>query len=404
MLKTGGPVFLTCLMFAGCAGKSSTPAPTKKGGEGVPVTVTKVVRKDVPVEIQVIGNVEAYATISVKAQIGGELQKAYVNEGDYVKSGDLLFEIDPRPYEAQLNQAAATLARGNALLSQAQANLAREMAQANYAKAQAGRYAALMKEGVISKDQSEQVRSNAEAVEQAVTADQAAIESARAEIASAKAAAETIRVQLNYTKIRSPIDGRTGNLTVKQGNIVTANSMELMTINKVQPIYVTFSVPEAQLPAVKKYMAQGRLRVTATPQDDPTSAETGTLTFVDNSVDMTTGTIKLKGTFPNTDRKLWPGQFVRVVLRLATQPNALVVPNQAVQTGQDGTFVFVMKPDRTVEARPVVTGARIDQDLVIEKGLEPNETVVTEGQLRLAPGMRAQVRDASGAPVRRKKQ
>ena len=150
-------------------------------------------------------------------------------------------------------------------------------------------------------------------------------------------------------------------------------------------------------------MTQGKLRVTATPQDDPTSAETGALTFVDNNVDMTTGTIKLKGTFPNTDRKLWPGQFVRVVLRLTTQPNALVVPNQAVQTGQDGTFVFVMKPDRKVEARPVVTGARIDQDLVIESGLEPNETVVTEGQLRLAPGMRVQVRDASGAPGRRKK-
>lgn len=403
MLKTGGPIILACLMFTGCASKSSTPPATKKGGDGVPVTVTKVVRKDVPVEIQVIGNVEAYTTISVKAQVGGELQKAYVNEGDNVKSGALLFDIDPRPYEAQLNQAAATLARGNALLSQAQANLAREKAQANYAKAQASRYAALMKEGVISKDQSEQVRSNADAVEQAVTADEAAIESARAEIASAKAAAETIRVQLNYTKIRSPIDGRTGNLTVKQGNIVTANSMELMTINKVQPIYVTFSVPEAQLPSVKKYMTQGKLRVTATPQDDPTSAETGALTFVDNNVDMTTGTIKLKGTFPNTDRKLWPGQFVRVVLRLTTQPNALVVPNQAVQTGQDGTFVFVMKPDRKVEARPVVTGARIDQDLVIESGLEPNETVVTEGQLRLAPGMRVQVRDASGAPGRRKK-
>lgn len=403
MLKTGGPLILACLMFTGCASKSSTPPATKKGGDGVPVTVTKVVRKDVPVEIQVIGNVEAYTTISVKAQVGGELQKAYVNEGDNVKSGALLFDIDPRPYEAQLNQAAATLARGNALLSQAQANLAREKAQANYAKAQASRYAALMKEGVISKDQSEQVRSNADAVEQAVTADEAAIESARAEIASAKAAAETIRVQLNYTKIRSPIDGRTGNLTVKQGNIVTANSMELMTINKVQPIYVTFSVPEAQLPSVKKYMTQGKLRVTATPQDDPTSAETGALTFVDNNVDMTTGTIKLKGTFPNTDRKLWPGQFVRVVLRLTTQPNALVVPNQAVQTGQDGTFVFVMKPDRKVEARPVVTGARIDQDLVIESGLEPNETVVTEGQLRLAPGMRVQVRDASGAPGRRKK-
>jgi len=171
-----------------------------------------------------------------------------------------------------------------------------------------------------------------------------------------------------------------------------------MTINQVQPIYVTFAVPEAQLRPIKRYMAEGKLQVIAVPQDDEASKETGILTFVDNNVDMTTGTIRLKGTFPNADRKLWPGEFVRVTLRLTTQPNALVVPNQAVQTGQDGPFVFVVKPDRTVESRPIATGSRIDEDMVVERGLEAGETVVTEGQLRLAPGTRIQLRDNRGTP------
>jgi multidrug efflux system membrane fusion protein len=180
---------------------------------------------------------------------------------------------------------------------------------------------------------------------------------------------------------------------VKLGNVVNANSMDMMTINQVQPIYVTFAVPESQLPSIKQYMAGGKLPVIASPQDDTASKETGVLTFVDNGVDPTTGTIKLKGTFANVDRKLWPGQFVRVVLRLTTRQGALVVPNEAVQTGQEGQYVFVVKPDRTVESRVVITGARINQELVVEKGLQAGETVVTEGQLRLAPGSRIQVRD-----------
>jgi multidrug efflux system membrane fusion protein len=393
-------VAAACLISIGCASKGS-PAPTgKKGAGDVPVMVAKVTQKDVPVEIQVIGNVEAYSTISVKAQVGGQLTKVSFHEGDYVKKGDLLFTIDERPFQAQLHQAEATLAKDTAQLSQARANLARDTAQEKYARAQSGRYAQLVKEGVVSKDQSEQIGANADAISQAVSADQAAIESAQAEIESAKATLENVRLQLAYTTIRSPIDGRTGNITVKQGNVVMANSMDLMTINEVRPIYVTFSIPEAQLPAVKRYMAAGRLLVTATPQDNGDERETGVLTFVDNAVDTTTGTIKLKGTFPNPDNKLWPGQFVRVTLRLATQSNALVVPNQAVQTGQDGSFVFVVKPDRTVEARPVVTGARIDQELVVEKGLASGETVVTEGQLRLAPGSRVQVRDGREIPGR----
>jgi multidrug efflux system membrane fusion protein len=295
-----------------------------------------------------------------------------------------------------LNQAVANTARDRAALGQAQANYAKDDAQARYADTQAKRYADLAKGGIISRDQAEQLRANADAVAQAVAADQAAIESAKAAIGAGQAAVDQIKVQLGYTTIRSPIDGRTGNLTVKLGNVVNANSMDLLTINQVEPIYVTFSVPEAQLNQIKGYMAQQKLLVHARPQQETGAEETGTLTFIDNAVDPTTGTIKLKGTFSNNDHKLWPGQFVRVTLQLTTQHNAVVIPNEAVQAGQNGQFVYVVKEDRTVEARPVTTAQRVDQDMVIQSGLEGGETVVTEGQLRLGPNSKVAVRDGRG--------
>ncbi len=388
------------LALTGCSGKPApTTAAAKKGdGGGAPVVVAKVTTKDVPVDIQVIGNVEAYSAIAVKAQVGGELTRVSFKEGDYVKTGDLLFTIDPRAIRAQLQQVEANLMKNNAQLQQAQANLARDIAQQKYAEAQAARYAKLMAEGVISKEQSEQMRTNASAMLQGVEADKAAIESAKAEIAATQATVENVRVQLGYTEVRSPLDGRTGSINVKQGNVVTGSSVDLTTINQVQPIYVTFSVPESQLRPVKRYMELNKLQVIAMPQDDEGTKETGVLTFVDNNVDMSTGTIKLKGTFRNDDRKLWPGEFVRVTLRLTTQANAMVIPNQAVQTGQDGPFVFVVKADRTVESRPIATGARLNEEMVVERGLEVGETVVTEGQLRLAPGTRIQLRDNLRAP------
>ena len=409
MLRNLCVIGVSLLFLYGCSGGASTsgapPGGGAPGGRGgrrggaagdVPVTVAVASQKDVPVEVQVIGNVEAYSTISVKAQVGGQLTVVSFKEGDYVKTGDLLFTIDQRPLEAALSLATANLARDEASLGQAQANLSRDTAQNKYTEANAARYAELFQSGVVSKDQSEQLRASADASGQALAADKAAIASAQAAIGASKAAIDNARVQLGYTSIRSPIDGRTGNLSVKQGNVVMANSQELVTINQVEPIYVTFSVPEAQLTAIKRYMGQQKLPVRAGPQDSPEDQETGTLTFIDNAVDMTTGTIKLKGTFTNSDRKLWPGQFVRVTLRLTTQPNAIVVPNQAVQTGQNGSYVYVVKQDRTVEMRPVTTGARVDQDMVVDQGLQLGETVVTEGQLRLAPGSRVVVRDGRG--------
>jgi membrane fusion protein, multidrug efflux system len=391
-------LILLAFFTQGCTNKS-TQAAGRRGDGAVPVVVATVSQKDVPVNIDVIGNVEAYSTISVKAQIGGELTKVSFHEGDFVKKDELLFTVDPRAYAAALSQAQANVSRDTAAQGQAEANLARDAANEKYAQAQAARYQKLFEAGVVSKEQADQMRSSADALEQTILADKASIESARAQIGASQAAIENAKVQMSYTTIRSPIDGRTGNLSVKQGNVVSGNTMELVTIAEVQPIYVTFSVPEAQLGDIKKYMAAGKLPVHATAQDDNTQSEVGVLTFIDNTVDSTTGTIKLKGTFPNENRKLWPGEFLRVTLRLTTHANAVVVPNQAVQTGQDGQFVYVVKDGKTVELRPVVTGSRIDQELVIERGLQPGETVVTEGQLRLAPGSTVQVRDGRERPA-----
>ena len=362
------------------------------------MTVATATEKDVPINVEVIGNVEAYSTITVKAQVGGELTKVFFHEGDFVRKNETLFTIDSRPYEAQLSQAEANLARDTAALGQAEANLARDTANEKYAQSQAARISKLFEAGVVSREQTDQARSSADALAQTLQADKAAIESARAQIVATKAAIDNVKVQLSYTTIRSPIDGRTGNLAVKQGNIVTANTSELMTIAEVQPIYVTFAVPESQLADIKKYMGQGKLPVSASPQDNSAQKDTGTLTFIDNTVDPSTGTIKLKGTFPNADRRLWPGEFVRVSLQLTTLKNAVVVPNQAVQTGQDGQFVYVVRPDKSVEMRAVATSTRMDQDLVIDRGLQVGETIVTEGQLRLAPDSHVQVRDGRPNP------
>jgi multidrug efflux system membrane fusion protein len=391
-------VLLSCIVLAGGAACGGTSAATGSGGGGrggrgrgdgggaVPVVTTVVTQKDVPVDIDGIGNVEAYSTISVRAQVVGLLTEVLFHEGDFVKKGDHLFTIDPRAFQAQLEQAEANLKRDEALLNQAEAQLARDAANAEYSQVTADRQAQLVQKGIISKDQAQQAAAAADSSAATVKADKASIESARAQVVSQEAAVNNAKVALTYTIIRSPLDGRTGNLAVKEGNLVAANTTELMTIAQIQPVYVTFSVPAVHLPTIKQHMAGDRLAVNASPQDPAAKPATGRLTFVDNGVDPTTDTIKLKATFDNADRSLWPGQFSRVTLHLSTLSQAIVVPGQAVQTGQDGQYVFVVKPDSSVEQRPITSGQRVNEEVVIDTGLRPGETVVTEGQLRLEPG------------------
>jgi len=391
---------VTALATGACTSGTSAETTTGsgrggRGGRGrggdsgpAPVVTAKVSEKDVPVDIAAIGNVEAYATISVRSQVTGQLTEISFQEGDFVKQGQSLFTLDRRPFEAALAQAEANLTRDKALLAQAEAQLSRDAANAEYQQLTAERQAQLNTRGIISKDQADQSRAQADATSAIVKADRAAVESAKAQLVAQEAAVENARVSLGYTVIRSAVDGRTGSVAVKVGGLVTANQTELMTVARVQPVFVTFTVPAVHLPTIKKHMSDGHLSVIAVPQDADAQPAIGTLTFVDNAVDMTTDTIKLKATVANPDRRLWPGQFARVTLRLATLPHAVVVPLQAVQTGQDGQYVFVVKPDSTVEQRPITTAQRVNDEVVIDKGLQTGETVVTEGQLRLEPGAR----------------
>jgi multidrug efflux system membrane fusion protein len=372
------------------------------GGGAQPVIVAKASTKDVPIDIDAVGNVEASSTIAVRSQITGTLESVGFHEGDFVRKGSLLFTIDRRPLEAALQQTEANLVRDQALANQAEAQLARDASNAEYQTLNAQRQAQLVERGIVDRNTGDQARAQADATTLAVKADRAAVESARAELTVQQAAVNAARVQLSYTTVRSPIDGRTSDLAVKPGNLVTANSTQLMTIAQLEPVFVTFSIPATHLPTIKRAATGVRLRAVATPQDDDSQPEEGQLTFWDNNVDPATDTIKLKATMLNWDRKLWPGQFVRVKLRLETMHDATVVPQQALQTGQDGQFVFVLQDNMTVEQRPVMVAQRVGDDVVIQSGLQPGETVVTDGQLRLEQGTKVQLADANGlAPAGR---
>lgn len=350
---------LAAVLLAGCTTRTAQTAPNF----AVPVTVAKAVQKTVPIELTAIGSADAYSNVSIKAQVNAVLEEVHIKEGQFVRKGDLLFTLDARPFQAALEQA--------------QANLARDKAQAELNEVQARRYEALFNAGVGSKEQLDQTRASADAQEAAVHADEAAVQSAQ--------------LQLDYCKIYSPIDGRTGALQVYPGNIVKQNDVPvLIVINQVTPIFIDFSIPEQYLGTIQKFMAQGKLAVQATPYGD-TQPEAGYLTFVDNTVDTTTGTIKLKATFENADHRLWPGQFSNVLLRLAEDENAIVVPSQAVQTGQRGDFIYVVNSDSSAEQRPVKVGRIVGQESVILSGIQPGETVVTDGQLRLIPGIKVQI-------------
>jgi membrane fusion protein, multidrug efflux system len=351
---------IVCAVSTACSGgKAAAPIASI-----VPVLAAIVEQKDMPVELHAIGSIEAYSTVSVKTQVTGQLTGVYFQEGKDVRKGDLLFTLDKRPFEAELNKQ--------------QANLEHDIAQAKLAHLDAERYAGLFKGGVISQQQYDQVQSRADELDAAVRADRAVVENAK--------------VQLVYCSIYSPIDGQTGTLMIHQGNMIKANDTPfLVNINQVRPIRVAFAVPEQFLADVKRFFATGKLPVQAAIQGDSRPA-IGALSFIDNTVDPATGTIKLKGEFANTDRRLWPGQFVNVTLVLHTQPNAVVVPTQAVQNGQQGQFVFVIKPDMTVEARPITVNRTTSGQAIIDAGLAAGERVVTDGQLRLVPGSKVSIK------------
>ncbi|HEY8184128.1 MAG TPA: efflux RND transporter periplasmic adaptor subunit [Thermoanaerobaculia bacterium] len=352
---------LLSAFFAFCSGTKQ-----KRADEKVPVTVAKVSQKDVPVQLRAIGNVQAFSNVSIRAMVGGQLTNVWFREGDDVRRGQRLFTIDPRPYQAALQQA--------------EANLARDEANYRNAQSEAVRYAELVKKDYVTKEDYDKITS--------------AAESAKAVLAADRAAIDNERLQLAYCNITAPIDGRTGSLMVHAGNIVRANDTNaLVVINQVTPIYVQFAVPESQLGQLRARGGLG-VPVSAAPQKGGAAIATGRLSFIDNAVDMTTGTITLKAVFPNQNRALWPGQFVTVAVTLQDRPNAVVVPTQAIQTGQRGQYVFVVKQDQSVEMRSVTVADTVEQESIIENGLGPGETVVTDGQLRLTPKSRVDVKNA----------
>lgn len=359
-------VLSSALLLGACAKKEK---PKQK--PAVPVTVALAQQKDMPVQVKAIGNIEPFNSVAIKSQINGQIARVHFKEGSDVQKGALLITLDPESFQATLGQCEATLAK--------------DQAQAEFAREQAARYALLLKDGIVTKDQYDQLRANAQSFAATVVADRAAIKNAK--------------IQLSYCSIRSPISGRTGNLSLQLGNLVKANDLPLLTVNQVNPIYATFAIPEKRLAEVKKAMAAGVLKIEAVIPNEPGVKEAGTISFLDNAVNAATGTIKLKGVFANTARRLWPGQFVDVLMTLSSRQNVVVVPNQAIQISQQGEFVYVVKPDGTAEMRPVTVGTSVGGESVIEKGVAPGETVVVDGQLRLVPGARVETKGPQAAGV-----
>lgn len=361
----------------------------------MPVSVAKVVQEAVPTELRVVGTVSASAVVQVKSQIAGELTAVSFTEGQNVTKGELLFRIDSRPYEDAVQQAQAAVERDKAQMAQAEATLARDTAQAKYAETDASLQSELSKGGLTSKSQFDQSKTNVEVAQASAKATQSTIDSARAALRADEVAIDTAKLNLSYCEIHAPLSGRTGNLLVHPGNLVKVNDVALVVIHQVSPIFVDFSVPEQHLGAIRRLNANHKLTVRVSSQDDPGHTASGVLSVIDNTVDATTGTIHLKATFENRDGMLWPGQFVTAVLTLDTIQNAAVIPVIAVQAGQQGSFVYALKPNNTVEIRPVTAGRTFGDKVVIEKGLGASDTVVIDGFLVLFPGATVRVVDAS---------
>jgi len=357
---------LTVTLAAGC--KEARPRERPR----VPVTVATVAQRSVPNEISAIGSVTPIQAVAVRSQVGGTLVQVGFEEGEDVRAGQILFQIDPRPYEAALEQA--------------QAVLARDLVQLANARQQVTRYEELSRTQMASREQYDQYRTNAEVLAAAVTADSASVRNAR--------------LNLEYCTIRARISGRSGGLLVREGNLVrAADAQALVLINQLHPIAVSFAVPQQYLDDVQRYSRDRRLDVIIRSQDDTTQTMAGRLSFINNQVDTTTGTIVLKATFPNSDSRLWPGQFVTVRLILDVQLDVLTIPSQAVVTGQAGSFVYVVNADLSASTRPIAVGRAVGDDIVVDSGLVAGEQVVTDGQLRLTAGARVELKDTSATAL-----
>jgi len=363
---------LGALVLSGCSSKDSVQAaaPGPSGRPPAPVVVTSVQQRDVPIQIQAIGNVEAYQMVQIKSQVDGQIQSIFFNQGEDVHKGQLLVQLDKRPFQANLEKAIGQLKK--------------DEAQAENSKAQADRYTELEKQGVVAKEQADLQRTQAKADASAVYADQAAVDAER--------------VQLTYTDIAAPIDGRTGALLINKGNLVKANDTPfLVQLNQITPIYVTFSIPEINLSQVRRYETGKQLRVLAYPKGETNPAE-GVLTFIDNGVDMTTGTVKLKGTFTNKDKRLWPGEYVDAVLELSVEKNATVVPTKAILNGQQGDYVYVVTSDGVAQPRVVKTAGTYQSLTMISSGLANGDRVIVDGQVRVVPNGKVVVQSTVSGP------
>jgi len=353
--------FLLLLAASGCSTEQARPAPRPAA---IPVMVSKVTQRAMPVQVTGIGNVGGY-TVSVEAQVAGELLDVHFKDGDFVHKDQLLFTIDPRPYEAAL--------------AHAQASLLRDKAVAANSRAQAQRISQLLTDGVVSPSDADASASAAAAAEATVAADEAVL--------------KTAQLNLAYTKIYSPMDGRTGAVLVKPGNLVKVADVPIVVIKRLSPIPVDFTVPQEYLPDIKKYLAARPLRVEATVPNRSGRPEVGKLVFVDNIIDTTTGTIRLRALFDNSSDALWPGLYVNTLMTLSEQSNATVIPSQAITSGQHGSFVYVVQDDGTVAPRLVTSSRSVEGLAVIDKGLKPGEIVVTDGQMRLVPGAKVQIKN-----------
>lgn len=390
------------LLLGSCTKKQNTNPAAFLMMQAAPVRAVPALATDVPLDVSAVGNVEAISTVDIKSRVAGQVLRVAFEEGQNVEKGQFLFEIDPEPLERQIAELQADVVKDDALEQQARANVIKDQALSKQTAAAANRGVELEKEGIFSKEQTEQVVANNESTLAAIAADQAAVESAVASARADRARLAETQLQLTYTKITAPISGRAGAVSVKAGNLIKDNDAALVTLLEISPIYVTFGLPEQLLPEVRKYNAERPLSIQASPGSGDGS-DTGTLRFIDNSVDATTGTIKLKAEFPNTDRVLWPGEFVNVQARLSLEHDRIVVPSRTVQTGPQGKYVWVMDAaNKTVAMRPVqvlrnYTPPKAGEEAVIGSGLKSGEMVISEGQMRLAPGMKVRVLESQTA-------